>query len=249
MKIAVNIRLDIIYEKKDFEEKMMKKRMIFTLITVSALLHADSAWWPDITGQNNGNEVHTKIAKSTPNNITVTVQNTKKEAPQQKSQSQNIPEGIKYIKMLGSELKSHLKEALKADPSGVKALEFCANKAMQITKEVNSKLPDGASVRRTALRTRNPKNAPDPIDEGVMEVFEKAANEHKLTPQNIVKIDDGKSIRYYKPLLTQAVCLKCHGENVSDELKAKIKEFYPNDKALGFKNGAFRGVIVSTIKK
>ena len=228
----------------------MKKRMIFTLITVSTLLHAESAWWPQIVShQNNQNSgaSQTKVAKTSNSSNAITLQSVNHETTQTKVQ--NIPEGVKYIKMLGTELKSHLKKALKADPSGVKALEFCASKAMQITKEVNSKLPDGASVRRTALRVRNPKNAPDPIDEGVMGVFAQRASEHKLTPQNIVKIDDGTHIRYYKPLLTQAVCLKCHGENVSDELKAKIKEFYPDDNALGFKNGDFRGVIVSSVKK
>ncbi len=161
----------------------------------------------------------------------------------------NIPEGIKYIKMLGKALKSELQAKMKEDPSGVKALEFCSNKAEEITKEVNSKLPEGASVRRTALKTRNPKNAPDIIDQGVMEVFEINAIEKKLSPTNIVKIDDGNYTRYYKPLLIQDACLKCHGEKVSDDLKAKINEKYPNDKALGFKNGDFRGVIVSTVKK
>jgi len=215
----------------------MKKGMLFTLITVSALLHADSAWWPNLTNSDNKSEVQTKVTQTTPS------------VQKNETNTQNIPEGIKYIKMLGSTLKGELKKSLQADPSGLKALDFCANKAMQITKEVNSKLPDGASVRRTALKFRNQKNAPDPIDEGVMEVFEKAANEHKLTPQNIIKIDDGNFTRYYKPLLTQDVCLKCHGENVSDDLKSKIKELYPNDKALGFKNGDFRGVIVSKVKK
>jgi len=215
----------------------MKKGMLFTLITVSALLHADSAWWPNLTNSDNKSEVQTKVTQTT--------QSVQKD----ETKTQNIPDGIKYIKMLGSALKGELKKALQTDPSGLKALDFCANKAMQITKEVNSKLPEGASVRRTALKFRNQKNTPDPIDEGVMEVFEKAAKEHKLTPQNIIKIDDGNFTRYYKPLLTQEVCLKCHGENVSDDLKAKIKELYPNDKATGFKNGDFRGVIVSRVKK
>jgi hypothetical protein len=158
-------------------------------------------------------------------------------------------EGIKYIKMLGSSLKSALQKEMKADKSGVKALEFCAKKADEITKEVNSKLPEGSSVRRTALRTRADDNAPDSIDEGVMEVFAKAASEKKLTPKNVIAIDIDGATRVYKPLLVAKVCTKCHGSDVSDELKTKIKERYPNDKALGFKEGDFRGVMVAEIKK
>ncbi len=165
------------------------------------------------------------------------------------AQNSHIPDGIKYIKMLGGALKSELQQHLKADPSGKEALDFCSSKAEEITKSINDKLPEGASVRRTALNYRNKNNAPDPIDQGIMEVFKKAADEHKLTPQNIIKIEDGNYTRYYKPLLTKAVCLKCHGTEVSDDLKNLIKEKYPNDKALGFKNGDFRGVIVSRVKK
>ncbi len=167
---------------------------------------------------------------------------------EEQPQTKEIPEGIKYIKMLGMALKSELQKQIKADPSGMKALEFCSKRADEITKEVNAKLPEGASVRRTALKYRADNNKPDAIDEGVMEVFEKAAADKKLTPKNIIKIEDGNFTRYYKPLLAADVCLKCHGENVSDELKEAIKKAYPNDKAMGFKNGDFRGVIVSKVK-
>jgi len=58
-------------------------------------------------------------------------------------------EGIKYIKMLGKELKTNLKLHLKADPTGIQAMAFCTAKAGAITDEINSKLPKNAKVRRT----------------------------------------------------------------------------------------------------
>ena len=189
--------------------------------------------------------------KTTDNNST---ENISKNSDSNSTTAQNsetkesIPDGVKYIQMLGKALKSELQKHLKEDPSGVKAFDFCSKKADEITKEVNSKLPEGASVRRTALKTRNPNNKPDAIDEGVMEVFEINAIEKNLSPTNIIKIPDGNYTRYYKPLLVQDACLKCHGESVSDEIKAKIKEHYPKDIAVGFKNGDFRGVIVSRVK-
>ena len=158
-------------------------------------------------------------------------------------------EGVKYIKLLGKALKMQLKAHIKADKSGVGALKFCSSEAFKITKEVNLQLPPYATVRRTALKVRAEDNVADAADEGIMEVFEKAANDKKLTPKNIIAIDMNDSVRVYKPLLVMPVCTKCHGENVSDELKAKIKESYPEDGAMGFKEGDFRGVIVSEIKK
>ncbi len=158
-------------------------------------------------------------------------------------------EGIKYIKMLGKELKTNLKAKLKADPSGVGAFGFCSAKAEEITKEVNAKLPKGVSVRRVSLKTRNPKNSPDSTDKKVLEEFEKMAKEHKLSPKNIVVADINGTKRVYKPLLVKKVCLKCHGTNVSDDIKRLIKERYPYDAAIGYKEGDFRGAIVAEMKK
>ena len=64
-------------------------------------------------------------------------------------------EGVKYIKMLGSALKTELKAHMKKDPSGLDALAFCTGSADKITKEINQKLPTYAKVRRTALKVRN----------------------------------------------------------------------------------------------
>jgi len=70
-------------------------------------------------------------------------------------------EGVKYIKMLGKTLKTHLKTEMKADKTGLKAITFCTTKADELTKEINSKLPKGVLVRRTALKTRAENNKPD----------------------------------------------------------------------------------------
>ncbi len=160
-------------------------------------------------------------------------------------------EGLKYIKMLGKELKSNLKAHMKSDKTGLSAMAFCSQKASEIEQEVNAKLPKGVSVRRTALKIRNQKNKPDAIDLKILNYYSKKAEEKKLSPKDIEVVDTNSSTRVYKPLLIKPVCLKCHGDinKISDDIKTVLNKTYPQDKATGFKEGDLRGVIVSEIKK
>lgn len=158
-------------------------------------------------------------------------------------------EGISYIKKLGSTLKNELQKHMKADPTAVAAFGFCTAKAMEITEDINKVLPPHAKVRRTALKTRNESNAPDATDTKVMEEYIKAIETKQFSPKDIKVVEEGNVTRVYKPLLTGGVCLKCHGENVSKELKEMIATSYPKDQAVDFKEGDLRGVIVAEIKK
>jgi len=159
-------------------------------------------------------------------------------------------EGIKYIKMLGGALKSELKAQMKADKSGMAALGFCTAKANEITENINKKLPSYAKVRRTALRVRNAtNNQADTIDQKVMKDYVAAIETKTFTPKDIKVVQDGDTTRVYKPLVTKAVCLKCHGTNLSEEITKSLDTNYPHDHAVGFKEGDLRGVIVSEIKK
>ena len=158
-------------------------------------------------------------------------------------------EGIKYIKMLGSVLKSELQTHMKADKTGLSAMGFCTVKADDITKEVNSKLPKYASVRRTAMKTRNPDNAADTLDQKVMAEYEASIEAKTFLPADIKVVTEGETIRVYKPLVTKGVCLKCHGNELSKEIQGEITTHYPKDQAVGFKQGSLRGMIVAEIKK
>jgi len=159
-------------------------------------------------------------------------------------------EGIQYIKMLGGALKSELKAHMKKDPTGLEALAFCTGSADKITKEVNAKLPVYAKVRRTALKVRNDSvNTPDATDEKVMKAYEDAIAAKTFSPKDIKVVQEGDVTRVYKPLTVKKVCLKCHGSVLSPKISDALKSAYPNDKAIGFKEGDLRGVIVSEIKK
>ncbi|KYJ85712.1 Tll0287-like domain-containing protein [Sulfurovum riftiae] len=159
-------------------------------------------------------------------------------------------EGIKYIKMLGGALKSQLQEKMKEDKTGLTALAFCTSSANDITEEVNKKLPAYAKVRRTSLKVRNNKvNTADATDKKVMEAYSEAIKAGKFTPKDIKVVEEGDVTRVYKPLVAKAVCLKCHGSDLSPKIAEAIKSAYPDDKATGFKEGNLRGVIIAEIKK
>jgi len=158
-------------------------------------------------------------------------------------------EGMQYIKMLGGTLKGQLQTHMHSDKTGLSAMGFCSARAKEITKEVNEKLPEYASVRRTALQIRNPHNKPDSLDIEVMKAYEKSISDKTFQPNDIKMIKDGDTTRIYKPLMTETACLKCHGSNVQKEIQDVIATNYPDDQAIGFKEGSLRGVIVAEIKK
>lgn len=157
-------------------------------------------------------------------------------------------EGVKYIKLLGGTLKSELQTHMKADKTGLSAMGFCSAKAADITKEVNKKLPAYASVRRTALKTRNENNLPDVLDIKMMKAYEASITAKTFLPIDIKVVKEGNTTRVYKPLVTQSICLKCHGSNISKKIQMQISSNYPKDKAVGFKEGSLRGMIVAEIK-
>jgi len=159
-------------------------------------------------------------------------------------------EGIKYIKMLGGALKTELKAHMQKDPTGLEALAFCTGSADNITKEVNTKLPSYAKVRRTALKVRNASvNKPDATDEKVMQTYQASIADKTFSPKDIKVVEEGNVTRVYKPLVTKSVCLKCHGSNLNPKISDALKSAYPDDKAIGFKEGELRGVIVAEIAK
>ena len=64
--------------------------------------------------------------------------------------------------------------------------------------------------------------------------------------QPVVKVSDEKMIGYY-PILTNGLCLQCHGgvgEEITEDVSAKLKELFPKDSAVGYAAGELRGLWV-----
>lgn len=142
-------------------------------------------------------------------------------------------------------IKPILMASLKSDPTGANGMDVCHVSAMELTKSYNKQLTLDTNIRRTALRYRNPANKPDAKD---IEIMNEIIASKDFAP---VLVEMNDSYRVYKPLPMAQPCMACHGDlkTMNPKTVAKIKKYYPNDLANGFKLGDFRGVVVAEIKK
>lgn len=162
---------------------------------------------------------------------------------EQPAVSPDVQAGRAAAKKFGATLLDALKQAM-ANGGPVNAITVCHDKAAGIATEVSKN--EGMTIRRTSLRPRSSANAPDAWEQSVLREFEvrKAQGEpaDKLEFSAVVAdANGGKTFRYMKAIPTGAVCLACHGEHISPEVEAKLKELYPNDTARGYKEGDLRG--------
>ena len=155
------------------------------------------------------------------------------------------------IMKMGGALKSHMKQNMKAG-GPVQAAGFCLDEASGIAKKVNASYPKGVSVKRVSLKYRNPADKPTADEAKVLEQIQSDVAARKTVPKMIVKEIAKNSYKVYKPIfINKGVCLTCHGDAKTRDPEAYklIKAKYPNDKAIGYKKGDFRGAFVVTIVK
>jgi hypothetical protein len=131
------------------------------------------------------------------------------------------------------------------------AIGVCRDKAPAMARAASEK--SGWAIRRVSLKNRNPKAVPDAWEAAALEDFDRrvAAGEKPtgLEKGELVTLDGRQVYRYMKALPTQDLCLQCHGteDRLSPAVKAKLKELYPDDKAVGYHAAEVRGAI--TLKK
>lgn len=146
---------------------------------------------------------------------------------------------------------SAMQSAIKTQgPAG--AISVCKEQAPALIMEKRKET--GWDIRRVSLKTRNPERAtPDLWEARQLAEFNIRAAQGE-SPANIEKSEivsiNGKPVfRYMKALPVADVCLQCHGpaENLGSDLKAKLAENYPHDKALDYSGGQIRGAL--TVKR
>lgn len=115
------------------------------------------------------------------------------------------------------------------------AISVCAVRAPALAGEAGS---EHVRVGRAAARYRNPENAPAAWLAPIVEEW--TSNPASASPR-VVHRQDGL-VGYVEPIFVQTMCVTCHGQTIPAEVRSKIEELYPDDKATGFKSGDFRGV-------
>ena len=162
-----------------------------------------------------------------------------------------VPEWLTRSRLLtqqlGTELKAELTSALASTgPTG--AIHVCRTRAPEIAAKLSRET--GAVVSRTALRVRNPANAPDDLQRAILEQFadDLAAGHTEMPLEAAVEINRGGKIerRYMRAIPMDAICQTCHGSQLAPEVASAIAEAYPEDEATGFEPGQLRGAISVT---
>ena len=153
------------------------------------------------------------------------------------------------IMELATALQSELKAAMQTG-GPVAAIGVCNTQAMPITQKVAAE--QGLSLSRVSLNNRNPVNLPNEWQTVVLEGFQQEQAEGKdigsLTWSETVNVDGEKEFRFMKAIPTGAVCLACHGTELSLQVSQVLAELYPMDRATGYDEGDIRGAFVATRK-
>lgn len=150
-----------------------------------------------------------------------------------------LAESRQLSNALGQQLVKTLQTTMGAH-GPIAAIEVCHSQAPEIARQLSS---EGAKVGRTALRVRNPDNAPDAHELTVLSEFATSLRPDAPPPEHFSVEADG-SARYMRAIPTGAPCLVCHGDNIAPPLAKAIAERYPRDEATGFKPGELRGAFV-----
>lgn len=121
------------------------------------------------------------------------------------------------------------------------AAQYCQLAALPIVDSLSEL--HHATIRRTSFKIRNPKDAPTAQESEMLAYYqEKIDQDEGLQPE--VRREGGQ-VHFYAPIMTQELCLRCHGkvgETLKEEDYALIRELYPQDEAIGYQAGDWRGM-------
>ncbi|WOJ94741.1 DUF3365 domain-containing protein [Congregibacter variabilis] len=155
--------------------------------------------------------------------------------------------GKKIALSTKAELGSNLKQALNTGDT-VSAIGFCQDNAIPISERMSQKLK--ASITRVSDRPRNPDNKADKTQMQYIVAAKKALAQGEQPKPLMQQIDD-QMVGYY-PIVTNAMCLQCHGTNAADisaDTAAALDTEYPLDQARGYGLNELRGIFVVSMDK
>lgn len=139
------------------------------------------------------------------------------------------------------ELKPKLKQAM-ADGGPTHAIEVCASEAPRIADALSAS--SGWQVNRVSLKSRNASRAqPDQWEMAVLQDFDQRQAAGELPGDINYGATTPGRYRYMQAQGVEAVCLVCHGQELSDAVRTTLEKYYPDDWATGYSLGQVRGAI------
>jgi len=167
--------------------------------------------------------------------------------PNQSAMQETRDIAAAMLKELGQTL-----QAAMADGGPENAIGVCKTQAPEIAMKLSMK--HQLKVARVGTRARNQDmGVPNDWQTQALKQFETrlAKGDKPYDIEFIQLVKSGSydlELRYAKPIVLQPMCTACHGtpEQISPEVKAKLDQLYPNDKAVNYKPGELRGAVVVT---
>ncbi|MFA6972143.1 MAG: DUF3365 domain-containing protein [Gallionella sp.] len=146
-----------------------------------------------------------------------------------------------FLKQLGEINKKAISEG---GPES--AIQVCRDIAPKMTSDISRQT--GWKMTRVSLKVRTPLlGTPDAWEQNQLQAFAaRAAQGEKpetMEVSEIVQEPAGKSFRFMKAIAIQPGCLSCHGEQIPENVQAKLNADYPHDKATGYSTGQIRGAL------
>lgn len=157
------------------------------------------------------------------------------------------PIGDQIAKDLVKSLQKELKTAIETGGFS-EAVRVCNMEAIPISDIIATSSEKKIEIKRTTFKYRNPDNAPNEYETEALNYFKELIASGKTVPEYYLqKYSNGENafFYYYKPMKVASKCLTCHGDEttITPETQQMINEFYPDDKAIGYAEGDFRGLI------
>lgn len=172
-------------------------------------------------------------------------QEMKYEALLQKTQMSDMEKGKSHVLKVKGLLGQNLMGAIK-NGGTANAVNFCNEKAISLAEDA---VNEGVTVRRVSDKNRNPTNAATGMELSYIQKAGEALEKGDPIQPQLIK--NGDSVTAYYPIITNEMCLQCHGvpgKDIDSETMAIIKSLYPGDQATGYGSNELRGIFVVEMK-
>lgn len=155
--------------------------------------------------------------------------------------------GLKYALSTQALLGKNLMESIQKSGT-LGALSFCNEKAYPLTDSMA--VVYNTQIKRVSDKPRNQDNQANAEELEYIQTFKEIIANGEL-PNPLIKEFDTK-VHVYYPILTNAMCLQCHGKPNNVIKPSTLKQLtvlYPKDKAIGYDVNQVRGIWSVTFHK
>jgi len=156
--------------------------------------------------------------------------------PEESLEDIGLTYALETKKVLGATL---MKTLQKEGP--VVALKYCNERAYPLTDSMAIRF--NAKIKRVSDRPRNPMNQANMQELQYISEFKKIISQNAKVKHKTRQTVQG--IHFFYPIVTNDMCLKCHGDPKSDmdtALVTSLNKLYPEDKAIGYGVNEVRGI-------